>query len=334
MPNAKGFWLSAKLNDHDLRRQALVLDDPREQTGLAYRIDPGVGLLDVLNIYNFPGFPVEKIYCASCQGHHHARGFTALTTKGDRILLGSKCGADAFGESWASAEKRMKERVDRQYELHRLDRFAPIYKPMQAALGAWIRPVEDLAYRLIGFRTNLGELASRAQEAAIRHGGNLVINQRVRKRRSDDPEWVEVPYAKLHGAAMFSGFDRLNVVLAIEGAMKNMTDLVQMVPHTDRLSLPLMKRRRLRMEASFRQLEEVVAIYEAGQDFFTDASFKLLSEWSFVRDQKDYRYSFEGGLLRHVDRDGINRTAISLLTPLRDLDDQIIELIQEYRRAD
>ncbi|MCJ2085043.1 hypothetical protein MKK88_03410 [Methylobacterium sp. E-005] len=302
--------------------------------GLAYRIEPGVGLLDVLNIYRFPGFPAEKIYCAACQGHHHARGFTALTTKGDRILLGSKCGGDAFGESWASAEKRMKERVDRQYELHRLDRFAPIYKPMQRALNAWVRPVEHLTYRLIGFRTNLGELASRAQEAAIRHSGNLVINKRVRKRRSDDPEWVEVPYAKLHGAALFSGFDRLNVVLAIEGAMNCLTDVAQMIPDTDRLSLQLMKRRRLRMEASFRQLEEVVAIYEAGQEFFTDASFKLLSEWSFIRDQKDYRYTFEDGFLRHVDRDGYNRAGIRQMAPLRELDDQIIELIQEYRRAD
>lgn len=321
--------MSAKLNDQDLRRQALVLDDPRDQSGLVYRIDQGVGLLDVLNIYRFPGFPQQKVFCAQCQGHHHARGFTALTTEGNRILLGSKCGAEAFGESWASAEKRMKERVDRQHELHRLDRFELISEPMSEALNRWVRPVENMTNRVIGIRMALGELASRAQEAALRHGGHLMINKRVRKRQAGDPEWVLTPYAKLPGANVFTGFDSLNVVTAIEGAFKSLKDVADMIGDTEGLSMQTMKRRRLKMEGAFRQLEAVAEVYEAGQEFFTEQTYKLLQEWSFVRDQRDYRYTYENGLLRHT-----NGAGVQLLAPLPDLDERILELIREYRRAD
>lgn len=322
--------LSAKFNDLDLRRQALVLEDPREQPDLTYQIEDGVALLDIINTYRFPGYPAEKIFCVECQGHHHAKGFTALTTRGQRVLLGSKCGADVFGESWKSAEQRMKERVNRQYELKRLDRFGPLYKAMRAALDRWTGPIGDLAFRRIGFSAALEELYQRAHEAAIREGGRLTYSKRVRQKMGNEPDWVQVTYGMMHGPEMFVGFDRFNIVTAIDDGFKSLDAVASSITHSENCSTTALRQRRARMERSFDQLEEVARAYEGGQNFFTEASFKQLSEWSFIRNEPHYRYIYEDGLLRHVNGLG----AVAQMAPLPDLDDTILDLIREYRSAD
>jgi hypothetical protein len=85
--------MAGKLNDDHLRNQALKLKDPYDQRDIIYVIPEGAVLLDIVNIYTFDRWPKEKVYCAECGGRHHKKGFTALLGSGQRVLLGSTCGA-------------------------------------------------------------------------------------------------------------------------------------------------------------------------------------------------------------------------------------------------
>ena len=132
-------------------------------------------LLDITNIYVFERYPREKVFCVECGGRHHKRGFTAMLTSGQRVLLGSTCGARLFKESWADAERRIEERADRQFELRKLDRMSTILRPLENGLIGWQAAMEHISGRRSAFDRQLGELASRVREAAGQKAGALTI---------------------------------------------------------------------------------------------------------------------------------------------------------------
>ncbi|MEH3064915.1 MAG: hypothetical protein PGN33_19975 [Methylobacterium radiotolerans] len=322
--------MAAKVTDRELRLQALMLDDPYEQPNLSWAINPDARLLDVLNLYQFKEWPTQKVYCVSCEGHHHKKGFTCITSEGDRLLFGSKCGQDAFGESWVNAEKRIKERYQRQHELLSLDRFNTVLGPMQKAVSRWVRPIGDLANRRIGFASSLEALYQRCHEAAQRSNGMLTIFEKVKQKLGNEPDFVERPYAQLIGRDMFSVFDRTNIVHVVEDTIKAIDAVKANAANTDGVSTTTLKRCRLAMERKFEQIEQSAVAYEAAQDFFSAPSFKLLAEWSWARNVVGERYLFEKGILKQCDT---NR-GVALLAPLPDLNLEILDLIREYRRGE
>ena len=95
--------MAGKFDDGQLRLQALRLRDPYDQPDLIFNIPSDAILLDIINIYVFERYPVEKVHCAKCGTRRHKFGFTALLASGDRLPLGSSCGAELFGESWDAA---------------------------------------------------------------------------------------------------------------------------------------------------------------------------------------------------------------------------------------
>src|SRR4051812_12367643 len=123
--------MSARQSDEHLRHQALKLRDPFAQFGLIWHIPEGAIFLDILNIYTFERWPKEKVCCVKCSRRNHKKGFTALLASGEKLILGSTCGAELFGESWTKAERRMEDRSDRQYEVLKLDRLALVAKPLR-----------------------------------------------------------------------------------------------------------------------------------------------------------------------------------------------------------
>ena len=111
--------------DQDLRLAELRITDPYKQTGIVWEIPPGVELVEVINTYTFDRWPGEKARCIKCDGRRHKHGFTALLSNEAQALYGSKCGQDEFGESWAQATNRLRDRRKRQTLLFRLDELLP-----------------------------------------------------------------------------------------------------------------------------------------------------------------------------------------------------------------
>jgi hypothetical protein len=325
--------MAGKLTDRELRRQALKLKDPYEQPALTWEIPKEVGLIDILNIYIFERWPREKVLCVKCGGHRHKHGFTAVLSNGLRVLLGSSCGRELFGESWVHAERRMKERSDRQWELDRLERLEPIVDLMRDALLTWESRVDRMLALKSGFFRMLGELASRVQEATNVHGGKLTVNRQVDMKtqsygQSTAPVHVDVPVGDLVGADLFLDFDAAGVIRQSVGAIDEVKEAFW---GTDAVPTGLLRRRRLAFERTFGGLETAARIYRGGQEFFTPASFANLVNWTDRYTVTRARYDWTGDGITYDDgRPGINLP----VEPFKDLPEEPLDLIQEYRRAD
>lgn len=328
--------MAGKISDKQLRRQALKLKDPYEQPSLAWEIPADAHLLDIFNLYVYEQWPQAKVFCVQCRSRRHKHGFTAMLTNGTRVLLGSSCGAELFGESWTHAERRMKDRADRQWELDRLDRLESIAVPMRDALLTWLVHVERMMARKDGFFRMLGELASRVSEAANVHGGRLTVGRQVNVStaqqagmRGLSTQFEHVTVGELHGPDLFRHF---NAAGAVERSMKAIEDIRRsMVPLTDDIPTKVMKGRRRAFEDTFEGLETAARMYTAGQEFFTKASFQNLANWTQRHAVTNSRYVWTGDGIDYGD----GRRGFRLpLDPFKDLSHLPLELIQEYRRAD
>lgn len=328
--------MAAKLSDKELRRQSLKLKDPYDQSALIWQIPAEAGLLSILNIYAFERWPTEKVYCAKCNGRHHKFGFTALLTNGKRVLLGSKCGADVFGESWHQAERHMKGQSDRQWELDRLDRLAPIVSPMRQALLSWENKLAKAMGRKNGFCNTFTELASRLSEAANIHGGILTVTRELEMKSAQQAgmgglgstQNVTVKVADFIGADLFI---QLDPVRAIQEAISAIEVLKKTISATDAVPTTILRKKRKALERAFEDLEIVAKLYRGAQAMFTAKSFSTLADWTSRYAVTKDRYIWEDGALQFED----GRAQIYLPTePLPDLSDEPLDLLREYRRAD
>lgn len=329
--------MAGKLSDRELRRQALKLRDPYEQSKhLVWDIPDDVALVDILNLYTYKEWPLKKVYCVECGGHHHKNGFTALLTNGKRALLGSRCGAKLFGESWQQAEKRIKERSDRQWELDRIDRLETILDPLRSSLLLWEAQVQKLMYRLEGFQSALGELSSRLLEATNHHQGALTVGRRIEMKSTKEvgpkgwkqTDFVHTKVADMIGSDLFLREDPCN---DIKSTLDAISAIKPSMAGTDSIRTSTLKSQRQRLERALEKLETVHRIYRGGQEFFTEESFVTLVWWTNRYNVTRHQYEFAENGIRYSD----GRSGVRLPDePLPDLDSLPLDLIQEYRRAD
>lgn len=325
--------MASKINDDQLRRQALKLTDPNEQPDLIRTIPEDAALLDILNIYSFERWPKEKVYCVVCGGHRHKRGFTALLASGKRVLLGSTCGARQFGESWTAAEKRIDDRANRQHELIKLDRLALILVPLRDELLKWGDVVDRVMRRRIAFEKQLGDLAYRTRVAATVHGGTLTVGRRVENKAAraagmrDLGNYVEVKVGEVAGAALFSPLDP---VKAVAGALAALDAMGSGIGNSDAEWTSVLAKRRKALERAFEDLEAVATMHAGAQEFFTVENFKVLVDWANNHGATNARYEMDAdGIVREEDITGGIK-----ICPVPDLDSTPLELINEYRRSD
>jgi hypothetical protein len=327
--------LSSKHSDEALLQISLKLTDPYEQSDVIHHIPQDARLLDIINTYVYEKWPQEKVHCAKCGGHHHKRGFTALLTNGKRVLLGSSCGAEAFGESWTAAEKRMDDMADRQYELVRIRRLSGILGPMARDLAAWPGKIDNLVRRRDAFDRTVGELASRVREAATRHDGALTVTKQVALNSAfrqagggnGSIESTTVTVGRLQGKDLF---DFMNLPAAVNRAMLSIQACVESLKDTNRISTATLRKQRKALENSFQDLIKVWKMYEAGQEFFTPESFRIIIDWTVKHSLTQEHYSLDGALV------SINGRPVYQIPgqSLADLDTDVVDLIVEYRRAD
>jgi hypothetical protein len=322
---------SAK-DDEQLRLRALRLTDPYDQLNLIWSVPKNAALLTITNVYTYERWPQRKVFCAACQSHRHKRGFTALLASGERLLLGSSCGAELFGQSWWVAEKALKELGDRQHALGRVDRIKLIDAPMLAALSGWRNVMEKVVARRDSF-DRIGELASRVWEAANAHGGNLVVVRKVESRAAraagmrGAADYAASRFASLPGRALF---DRsLDPVRALDHAAAAIRALSGAAEGTANLSTTVLARRGRGVEDAFADLERIAGMHAAAQEFFARRTFELLVDWAGPgRLDLRTRYELDGD---RVLVDGKGRMQV-LEVP--DIDQSPLDLVAEYRRAD
>ncbi len=322
--------MAGKISDRELRLRALKLTNAYDQPGLIQRpLDKGDRLIDILNIYEHEHWPNEKVYCSQCNGHHHRNGFTGLvlTVSGSpiRMLLGSKCGAEAFGETWQITKRRMEEQHKRQWELARLDRLDTVLNELKSSLEAWRARIPAVVGRKSAFWRTLGNLASRLIEANSHHHGHFFVHRSVHLKNGTqalDTQLLE----KIPGSEVF---DSLNMMSAVDRALHALEDMARSIGISDMVPTKVLRMRRRAFEETFDDLLAVAVMYSGAQEFFTAGTFAKIANWTQRYGVTDHRYEWTGQGL--VNKDGWEE--FELPNPFPDLGDDPLDLIEEYRRS-
>lgn len=323
--------MAGKISDRELRLRALKLTNAYDQDGVIQRpLANGDRLIDVLNIYQHEHWPNEKVYCSVCNGHHHSKGFTALvlTAAGIivRMLLGSKCGAEAFGQDWHTAKRRQEEQYKRQWELQRLDRLETLHHELKAALSEWRRLLPAVVGRRSAFALNLGELETQIREAFLHQQGRMFVHRIVPLKNGQqilDTQLLD----PIPGAAVL---DNLNGTAIVERAQVSLEAMAECIGRTDSIPTATLRKRRNDFETAIERLSAVHKYYLGAQVFFTAETFEKIANWTQRYKITDRPYAWSGEGIGP--KDGYDR--FKLPKPFPDLDETPLELIKEYRRAE
>lgn len=168
-----------RFTDDEIRQARFRCDDPLAQVRVVSQVPEGVELLRLENRYDLPK-TVPKIRCAACGRAIHRKGFTGILTNGDRILLGSKCGAETFG-SWTAAEREFEDLLDRQYYLKRIDMLRAMAPDLLYQLVLWGEVAEQFEATLGQIRAEMPELFAAMRRVAC-SDGQLKREQRMQRR--------------------------------------------------------------------------------------------------------------------------------------------------------
>lgn len=323
-------YLASSFNDQQLRQQALKLKDPYDQPNLTFETPDPSALLDIINIYTFEKYPVEKAYCVLCGAHRHRKGFTAILTTGQRMMCGSKCGADHFGTSWADAEKRIEERADRQFELKRVDRLAACERSFDV-VQSWFKAFELIENRRRAFH-RLGELASRVYEAAIHKGGNLTVFRKLPQNADADERrrslgGVEVTVGNVVGSQYLVAPDYAPQLSQVPTLI---AEMLTSGKGTERLSTDVMRKRRRAFERAIEGLEEAADVFEAARTFWSVENFGEMVRYINEQGTTSARYEIAGGIVRTAS----GSTGMQVTMPLPTLKLDLLQAVRDYRRAD
>lgn len=240
------------------------------------------------------------------------------------MLLGSKCGADAFGEDWQTAKRRMEEQHKRQWELARLDRLDTVRSELRAALQIWRERVPAVVGRKSAFVLRLGELSSRLIEAHNHHNGHLFVHRTMTLR--DGSQHLDTQILdRLPGAELFNS---LNMIDAIERTQTALEVMARSIPMSDRVPTALLRKRRRVFEDSLQDLPAVSKIYAAAQSFFTAQTFARIADWTKRHAITRKQFGWNGKGIKS------GPSEFALPSPFPDLSEEPLDLIAEYRRAD
>ncbi|NUU44496.1 hypothetical protein [Tardiphaga robiniae] len=323
-------YLASSFNDQQLRHQALKLKDPYDQPNLTFEMPDRSALLDIINIYTFDKYPAKKAFCVLCQSHRHRKGFTAVLTSGQRMMCGSKCGADHFGTSWADAEKRIEERADRQFELKRVDRLAACERSFDI-VSSWIKAFEQIENRRRAFH-RLGEMASRVYEAALHKGGALTVFKALPQHADAEDRrrslgGTEVTVGRIVGSRYLTASEYTPQLSQVSAAIAEMLSSAR---GSERLSTDLMRKRRRAFERSIEGLDEAAEVLEAARSFWTVENFSEMVRYINEHGATSARYELSEGVVRTVS----GSAGMKVSMPVPNLNLEMLQAVRDYRRAD
>jgi hypothetical protein len=287
--------------DEELRKRQLQIDDPHSQPNLVNHIPPGVGVERIVNTYSYRLYPKQKAFCAKCEAFRHRDGFTAELDDGSWALLGSKCGADLWGESWKEATARFAEEVERTGLLKDFDDLLPELVAVRRGLERWREPARGLAALQGKFHSTLRDLYVELRRCSARADQHLVVWRRVRDRPAEDAyerrygrrpdhdfhKSVEQRVALLAGAAFFLN-DNVETLLGL--ALDSIDGAIGAARDTQSHSVVKLRRAKVGVAEGRERLERVLATYAAMHAFFARGNLAAVAAWADQVDRK-HRYT-------------------------------------------
>ncbi|HEX4197589.1 MAG TPA: hypothetical protein VHZ26_09105 [Caulobacteraceae bacterium] len=174
-----------KLSEADLEllSRNFTVDDPEALDGLVQRLPAGARF-ERLTAYNYRG---HKVRCAHCHRALHYRGWAVDLVGGGRALIGLNCGTDAFGLDWDGAVADYNASQDRQLDIRRILRIAPLLPDLIAELKAIkASGAADAFPALIEvLRRRLGKVGQELAKIS-RDDGRMRVDHIVRDRQQEE----------------------------------------------------------------------------------------------------------------------------------------------------
>lgn len=316
-------------SDYDLIRAELKITDPYNQDGLIDHIPEDEKPVEILNTYSYEEYPDKKAYCAICKSHRHQEGLTSKLTKGALVMVGSKCAADHYEQSWAELKKTHDQRTQRQSLLLDFDTLAPKVSLISKELCLWKIKME----RFIAFRkrfiNTLNPLYELLSQEAIR-GSDLVIYERIegssfqQELGKNSPEYQKIPIHYLEGR-MF--FNNLNPEIVLSGAIQLMYQIAEFAQDTDGISNNKLSRLRNKYLKMIDDLESLKEMHQAPIRFFSHKNLLGVASWATQSKNIPGTYSVNGISLIWDDHD----VSIALPNNYPSLDRRIFDLLDKSK---
>lgn len=279
-----------RLTDEQLRQRQLEIDDPHGQPNLVTHIPEGVEPVRILNVYSFSKYPIEKAYCSKCDAKRHRDGFTVELPDGSAALLGSKCGAELWGESWKEVSKRFEEECERAGTIIGFSRILPELQSVIVALAKWQPTVKLVAKNQRNFQSAMGNAFQQLRNTAVRFDQSLVVHEKVRDfiaegafekqygRPPDEPIYTmhERIGQRLEGGSFFQ---HTNLEVLFDLAVKDLDDAVAAGLNTSIHSQHKLRMHRAKVRDAMERLERVANAVRGLQLFYKSENLVRVARW-------------------------------------------------------
>ena len=272
-----------QIDDIALRNMTLKVDDPRMQDGIVLYLPSDAVLEEILNVYHYTGYPKEKMYCSKCEAHRHAHGFTARLSNGQKVLLGSKCGADVFGTSWTEQELVFKHKEDRQSNLYSLDRLKEPLEGLESVVYPVIEILVNYNKMKLQVFTKMSSLYDRLKESASDDGMlRYTKKTTVIKEGSSsetDLKYVDYEYGKIDGyeALKNNYYDAKKLG---DSVLEGARHIRKISNNTELYSTKTISVARRKFYDQVSSLINKIKDYHREAAFFEIGNFKKICEWN------------------------------------------------------
>lgn len=311
-------------SDYDLKRAELKISNPYTQPGLIDHIPKDEEPIEILNTYSYEKYPDEKAYCAICKSHRHQEGLTSRLTNGHIVMVGSKCAADHFEQSWNELKKAHKHRSQRQSLLLDLDQLAPKASLIHTELMRWKIKMERFVCfrkRFLNTMNPLYELLS--QE--VTKSSELSIYKKIegssfqQELGTNGPQYERIPIHVLDGKTFFKN---LNPDIILTDALQGIKKTVEFAANTDEISNNKLSRLRNKHLKIIENLHDLNEMHKAAFHFFSHKNLLGVANWASQSENIPGTYRVEDTTLIWVESD----IKIALPSNYSPLDTKVFDL--------
>lgn len=319
-------------SDYDLIRAELKITNPYTQPGIIDHIPKHEEPIEILNTYSYEKYPDEKAYCAICKSHRHQEGLTSRLTKGDLVMVGSKCAADHFEQSWNELKKAHNHRSQRQSLLLDLDQLAPKASLIHTELTRWKIKMERFVCfrkRFLNTMNPLYELLS--QE--VTKSSELAIYKKIegssfqQELGKNSPQYERIPVHVLEGKTFFKNLHPDNI---LTDAIQVMKKTVEFAANTDNFSNNKLSRLRNKYRKMIENLQDLSEMNKAAFHFFSHKNLLGIASWASQSENIPGTYSVEDSSLIWVEKD----IRIALPSQYAVLDTKIFDLFDRNKLSE
>ncbi len=313
-----------RLSDEQLATAQLEVPDPCTLPDLS-RERPNADLTpEIIGEYHLAN-DVEPIWCCHCQASRHRNGFVITNGTGKHFLLGSTCGPEHYGLSFAFARRQHSDLAKRKGVLARLNAILATAHDLKRACHSilhseGLRAVDAKRAELRRASEQVASLLA----TAVQNGSALDEMVKVRdfeaERRRDERSSsgkqdgpIYTQERRSLGSVAGSGLVRTkgdcrDCLIALRDAVDHL--FAFRATDTNKHALQTLTKAVRAAEEAWARAESAVTEAEAAPFFFSADNLSRLSRWSVAH--KTFDLIADEGRLVVIDRQG-RRTTIGPL---------------------